>query len=140
MKRRAIIIVDIDSDRPGISAMMVNWIPWLVRVRIRSDIKHCTVAPEKDLIVASTLHELGHAAGFILLTDGYVGDPRKGERLPFTEERNQLIIQSEREAWQFAETMFWKVKDFFLGSYEARKASLWDTLRDMIYGDKNRKN
>lgn len=130
MKKKITIEIDIDTDCPGVTAAHIpNFNGTMCRVDIRQDIGNIGMGADSQVIAAYTAHELGHILGYICELPGNLSDPRMlSGRMNATElPHQQLVMNSEKEAWDLAEEMFKirQVRQLALRTYEGTNAHHW---------------
>jgi hypothetical protein len=130
MKKTVTIEIDIDTDCPGVTAAHIpSFNGTKCKVDIRQDIKNIGLGVDSQVIAAYTAHELGHILGYICELPGNLADPRmlSGQMNASELPHQQLVMNSEREAWDLAEEMFKvkQVRQLALRTYEGTNVHRW---------------
>lgn len=118
MKKKFTIEVDINTELAGTTAATAsrldtsNW-----RVRIRKDLTQFPVPVDSQSIAAAVAHELGHVLGFQCGLSGNIHDSRFGGDLAGVSYKER-VINSENEAWDIAEVIFKRLRQYAIKEYE----------------------
>lgn len=110
MKKKVVIVIDIDTEEMGISAsgpvITREGEPETYSIIVRDD-EHARVDGQQNYL-ATYLHEMGHVTGAIFGLPGNTNDPRQGPASGqiFSRLTTKGVMESENEAWQIGQQLF----------------------------------
>jgi len=129
VKAEVSLKLNINTEEEGLTAM--SHIPgdshYVINIRKRE--------PDQpiDDVLSTTAHELGHFLAAVFKTAAALNDPNNSPvsaavvQHSYPEKYTKAMLESEEEAWKFAEYVmagFIKNKEFSLGTYKKRLAEV----------------